>query len=95
MVESRDLGPDPGDQVLLEWAIKQSRILVTIDTDFGTLVYRDKSPHCGIVRLPDSPARQRIELMEQILKAHGRDLERGAVITVKRKFIRVSKGEEE
>ena len=39
VVESHELGPDPGDRVLLDWAAKETRILVTIDTDFGQLIY--------------------------------------------------------
>jgi predicted nuclease of predicted toxin-antitoxin system len=35
VVESRELGADPGDRILLEWAARDGRILVTIDTDFG------------------------------------------------------------
>jgi len=35
VVESRELGPDPGDRALLDWAAKEIRILITIDTDFG------------------------------------------------------------
>lgn len=50
VVESRNLGADPGDRVLLEWAAQQSRILITIDTDFGQLVFlqvfeRDNAIH--------------------------------------------------
>jgi hypothetical protein len=39
VVESRELGPDPGDRALLNWAAQKNRILVTIDTDFGELIY--------------------------------------------------------
>jgi Domain of unknown function (DUF5615) len=39
VVESRELGPDPGDRALLDWASKETRILVTIDADFGELIY--------------------------------------------------------
>jgi predicted nuclease of predicted toxin-antitoxin system len=35
VVESRELDPDPGDRALLDRAAKETRILVTIDTDFG------------------------------------------------------------
>ena len=56
VVESRDLGPDPGDRVLLDWAAKEARILVTIDTDFGELIYLENLSHAGLVRLPDVPA---------------------------------------
>ena len=57
VIESRTLGPDPGDQQMLKWAWEQERILVTIDTDFGGLVYLRGAAHRGIVRLPDVPAR--------------------------------------
>jgi predicted nuclease of predicted toxin-antitoxin system len=39
-VYSAALGPDPGDLALLQRAVSEERILVTIDTDFGRLVYR-------------------------------------------------------
>ncbi len=42
VLESRALGPDPGDPVLLEWAVALGRVLVTIDTNFGKLVFVDK-----------------------------------------------------
>ena len=29
VVESRELGPDPGDRALLEWAAREARVLVT------------------------------------------------------------------
>ena len=35
VVESRERGVDPGDDLLLEWAVQKARILITIDTDFG------------------------------------------------------------
>jgi predicted nuclease of predicted toxin-antitoxin system len=39
VLESRELGQDPGDRELLERAAADGRVLVTIDTDFGELVY--------------------------------------------------------
>ena len=34
VIESRDLGPDPGDEQLLQIAHSQARVLITIDTEF-------------------------------------------------------------
>ncbi|MBM4049760.1 MAG: hypothetical protein FJ279_32085 [Planctomycetes bacterium] len=84
------LGPDPGDRALLAWATQQSRILITIDTDFAKLVFVEESPHHGIVRLPDVPALRRVELMAQVLERHGMDLAAGALITVRGERIRIS-----
>ena len=44
VLEARTLGPDPGDRELLEMAAKGERVLVTIDTDFGELIYVDRIP---------------------------------------------------
>lgn len=39
VVESREIGPDPGDRVLLEWAASEGRILITMDKDFGEFIF--------------------------------------------------------
>lgn len=44
VVESSELGLDPGDRALLDSAAKETRILITIDTDFGELIYLE---NCG------------------------------------------------
>ena len=67
-LEARGLGDDPGDLALLERAGADGRILVTIDTDYGELVYLHKIPHAGLVRLPDVPAEQRIALFAELLE---------------------------
>ncbi len=90
VIESRALGPDPGDQALLERAATEGRILVTIDTDFGELVYVRDVPHAGLVRLPDVPATRRIALMAEVLGRHRQALERQAVVTVRGGRVRVS-----
>jgi predicted nuclease of predicted toxin-antitoxin system len=89
-VESRTIGPDPGDPTLLQWAVNDRRILITIDTDFGKLLFVDEATCCGLVRLPDVPANERIELMEEVLGRYSVELEAGAVVTVCGRRIRVS-----
>jgi predicted nuclease of predicted toxin-antitoxin system len=91
VVESRELGPDPGDRALLERAAAAGRILVTIDTDFGELVYVEEAPHAGLVRLPDVPAERRITLMAEVLARHRQALETQAIITIRSGRIRISR----
>ena len=90
VVESRTLGPDPGDESLLQWAVEQERILITIDTDFGKLVFAGQAIHRGVIRLPDVPPTRRIELMARLLAHYSQALEAGAVITVRGERIRIS-----
>jgi predicted nuclease of predicted toxin-antitoxin system len=92
VVESRELGPDPGDRALLEWAANETRILITIDTDFGELIYFENLSHAGLVRLPDAPARERQLIMQDLLTRYESELQHAAIITVRGGRIRISKG---
>lgn len=91
VVEMASLGPDPGDRAILDKAAAEERVLVTIDTDFGLLIYAGGREHAGLVRLPDVPAQRRIEIFVQLLARHAEDMSAGAVVTVKGGRIRVSR----
>lgn len=91
VVDAREEGPDPGDSALLERAAKEGRILVTIDTDFGELLFLESKPHRGLVRLPGVPSKKRIQLMSEVITRHATELAEGAIITVRRGRIRISR----
>jgi predicted nuclease of predicted toxin-antitoxin system len=91
VVEARERDADPGDRILLEWANAESRVLVTIDTDFGQLVFLDKQAHSGLVRLPDVPAKQRVLIMEDLLNRFAQQLGDRAIITVRGGRVRISR----
>jgi len=91
VVEARELGPDPGDRALLHRAEQDGRVLVTIDTDFGHILFVEGGRHAGLVRLPDVSAEQRCTLMAQVLERHASDLEAHAVVTIGRATMRISR----
>jgi predicted nuclease of predicted toxin-antitoxin system len=91
VMESRERSPDPGDRKLLEWAVAEARVLVTMDKDFGELIFSERAGHCGLVRLPDVPAEKRIALMERLLADYARELSARALITVRGGRIRISR----
>jgi len=93
--ESSELGPDPGDRALLRLAAEENRILVTLDKDFGEIIYLERAPHRGMIRLPDVPSDERKRLVRVVLESHSEDLEKGALITVRGGRMRVSRAEEE
>jgi predicted nuclease of predicted toxin-antitoxin system len=84
------VGPDPGDLELLERAAQEGRVLVTLDKHFLQLISQRSQPYSGLIRLPDLPAAERILLLERILRAHGEDLDRGAIVSVRGERIRLS-----
>ena len=91
VVDATGPEPDPGDRALLERAARENRILVTIDTDFGTLIHVQRVAHTGLVRLPDVPAARRIEIFQQLLADHRDAMAVGSVVTVRGGRIRVSR----
>ena len=91
VIEARELGPDPGDRALLEKAGSEGRILITIDTDFRKLIHLHRVSHAGLIRLPDVPAEQRINITAELIEYHGDALEARAVITVRDGRLRISR----
>lgn len=91
VVESRELGADPGDRALLERAAEEDRVLVTIDTDFGELIYVQAVPHAGLIRLPDVPVDRRILLVSEVLDRHRLALEARSVLTIRDERVRISR----
>jgi predicted nuclease of predicted toxin-antitoxin system len=91
VVESRERGPDPGDQTLLEWAASESRILITIDTDFGQLIFHEGISHSGLIRLPDVRANERLRILEDVLDRFSNELQKAYIITVKGGRVRLSR----
>ena len=79
----------PDDQVLL-LAVAEDRILLTNDSDFGELIFKEHHPHRGVIyfRFPlDSTASQKIAALEQLLATHSKDFD--AYLTVTPRGVRV------
>ncbi|MDE0221256.1 MAG: DUF5615 family PIN-like protein [Spirochaetaceae bacterium] len=80
---------DPGDDEILTRAHSESRVLVTLDKDFGELAVMHERPHHGIVRLVGISARQQATVCDRVLKAHGTELEAGAIVTAEPGRLRI------
>lgn len=77
-----DWTPDPGDEAILAFAQRESRILVTLDKDFGELAVVFGKPHCGIVRLVDIDPSRQASVGADVLARYGGELVAGAIATV-------------
>lgn len=58
------------DDILLALAFDQNRIIVTLDSDFGKLIYRDNHPFLGIIYLRPGhfKTKYHIEIWESLLQ---------------------------
>jgi predicted nuclease of predicted toxin-antitoxin system len=84
-----DWDKDPGDESVLEFARQETRILVTLDKDFGELAVVREQPHCGIVRLVGFRARQQAAVCANIVAKYGEELLQGAIATARPGQIRL------
>lgn len=82
---------DPGDASILEVAAAEGRAIVTIDTDFGMLVFRDGARHAGVLRLRQALPAELAERASELVAAHGDDLETVAFVTDDGDGVRVTK----
>lgn len=81
LVTVAERGADPGDAAILALAVAEGRAILTIDTDFGALVFRDGAPRVGVLRLKAASAAVLAERASALIAAHGDELEAGAFVT--------------
>ncbi len=63
--------PGMDDDSVLSKAFAEGRILITNDKDFGEMVFREQSPHHGIIllRLSDESPSTKITVIKSILES--------------------------
>ena len=88
--DAGELEHDPGDATLLAQAAAEDRVLITLDNDFGELLFVGRAPHAGVIRLPDLPVDQRITLTAAVIQDHREALERQALITIRGSRVRIT-----
>jgi predicted nuclease of predicted toxin-antitoxin system len=68
----RDLNPRMPDIELLKIAASENRAVITMDKDFGELVYHSGFPHAGVLllRLEDARSEEKVRIIGNILKEY-------------------------
>src|SRR5437763_1955019 len=68
---AKEMGADPGDDILLAKAAHESRTLLTADLDFGELVVRDYEFNSGVIlmRLDPLKLKSKIQRVCDVLDA--------------------------
>ena len=89
VVWTGDWAEDPGDDEIPAFAYREERVLVTLDKDFGRLLFLQGRPHAGILRLVSLSTRQQVQVCLQVLAQHGAKLAKGAIITAESDRVRI------
>jgi predicted nuclease of predicted toxin-antitoxin system len=68
----RDINPKMKDDKILRLAVFEKRMVITMDKDFGELVYNSGLPHSGVLllRLEGAKSDEKVKTMEKILKEY-------------------------
>lgn len=77
------------DSEILNWAVREERIIITTDSDFEQMIWLQARQHCGVLRLENLPRSERISLLQDVLSSYGQDLESGAVVIATKQKIRI------
>ena len=68
----RDVDARMPDKEILKIAVSDERIVITMDKDFGELVYNSGLPHGGVLllRLEDAKSDEKVKVLEKILEKY-------------------------
>ncbi len=72
----RDLDPRLPDSDILDIAVSEARLVVTMDKDFGELVYRPRRTHAGVLllRLEAATGDEKVEVVKAITKNYAGEI---------------------
>lgn len=85
----RDVDRKMSDSEILNWSVREKRIIITTDSDFEQMIWLQGRQHCGVLRLENLPRSERISLFQDVLSSYGQDLEAGAVVIASKQKIRI------
>src|SRR3954466_11097764 len=80
---------DPGDEEILRRAASESRVLATIDKDFGELLIVQGVVRVGLIRLVGFRASQQGPALVRVLSTYATELGDASLVTVEPWRVRV------
>ena len=75
------------DKSILKIAFEKNYILITNDSDFGELVFRQKKAHKGVIllKLDDLRPKNKIAILNKLIKSHSESLHDNFVVASENK----------
>jgi predicted nuclease of predicted toxin-antitoxin system len=69
----REIDPRMEDEEIIRTAVLENRMVVTMDKDFGELVYHSLMVHCGVLllRLENANGPEKLQVVKHIMKNYG------------------------
>ena len=72
----RDINPGLSDKEILKIAVDESRMIVTMDKDFGELIYNSGLVHSGVLllRLEEAGSNKKLAVIQYILNNYSEEI---------------------
>ncbi len=69
----REIDPSMEDEEIIRTGVLENRMIVTMDKDFGELVYHSSMEHCGVLllRLENANGSEKLQVVKHIMKNYG------------------------
>jgi len=83
------IDPCASDELLMQSALDDERVLITEDKDFGELVFVQGRPHGPLVRVVELSVDEQTSAVGELLDNHARQLTGAVIVTISRGRIRI------
>jgi len=72
----REVNPAMNDSDILKIAVNEQRLIITMDKDFGELVFNSGMNHSGVLllRMEDAGWKDKIKVLSEIFKKHAEEI---------------------
>jgi predicted nuclease of predicted toxin-antitoxin system len=78
------IDPRATDEYLLEFALRDERILITEDKDFGELLFVRHRPHGPLIRIVELTVDEQVEAIGELLDQYSEQLTGSLLVTISR-----------
>jgi len=89
VVSALAIDPRASDGRLMELALRDGRVLITEDKDFGELVFVQNLPHGPLVRLVELSVPEQVHAIRELLEQHSHKLTGQVPVTITHARIRI------
>jgi predicted nuclease of predicted toxin-antitoxin system len=89
VVSAISIDPRASDERLLEFALREDRVLDTEDKDFGELLFVQRRPHGPLVRMAELSVDEQVQAIGEWLEQHSHELAGPVIVTIARGRIRI------
>jgi predicted nuclease of predicted toxin-antitoxin system len=83
------INPKARDEDVMNAALREDRVLITEDKDYGELVFVRRLPHGPIIRLVELTVDEQVQALGEFLDQRGSELHGPVLVTISRTRVRV------